>query len=254
MQFSLEPLLAFLESLATSISLEFFVVVGAFLEEIIAPIPSPFVMSTAAVLAQVQNYSLVQLAFIVLLASVAKTASSYLVYFAADKFGDVMITYFGKFFGINHSHITKLTKVLTDSKWDEVLLFLARAIPIVPTFPVSVVAGAMKYPVRSYLTATFFGIFLRNCFYLWVAYVGWEQIQIIYAKLLDQPIWIVVGGVALVGAFLILLKGKDVVWEKYLKSLPKAELEKTSEEAADEQPVKQTAQSSPKKRKKSRAN
>lgn len=223
MQFSLDSLLAFLESLATSISLEFFVVVGAFLEEIIAPIPSPFVMSTAAVLAQIQGYSLVQLALIVLLASVAKTASSFIVYFAADKFGDVMITYFGKFFGINHAHITKLTKVLTDSKWDELLLFLARAIPIVPTFPVSVVAGAMKYPVRSYLSMTFLGIVIRNVFYLWVAYVGWEQIQAIYARLIGQPWLLVLGGLLLVLLFVALLKGKDRVWERYVTSLPKSD-------------------------------
>lgn len=210
------PILNFLESLATSVSLEAFVVIGAFLEELLAPIPSPFVMTTAAVLAQVQGYNVFQLGILVVFAAVAKTASSYVVYVVADKAEDVIIGKFGKYFGISHRHIERIGKMLTGSWWDDVLLFFARAIPIVPTFPVSVGAGVIKYSVRSYVLMTFLGTAVRSIFYLWIAYFGWTQFQALRFQLWEHPVWLVLG--VLVGAVLLvlILRTKETIWERFL--------------------------------------
>jgi len=211
-----QPLINWLESLATSVSLEFFVVVGAFLEEIIAPIPSPFVMTTAAVLAQVQGYSNVQLGFLVFIAALAKTASSYVVYVIADKAEDVVVGKFGKYFGVSHKHIERIGFFLTKTWWDNVLLLLARSIPIVPTFPISVGAGVIKYDLKGYLAMTFIGTFIRNIFYLWIAYFGFSQFQTLKEELWNHPLWFAIGVIVFLLIIIYIMKKKDTLWEKLL--------------------------------------
>ncbi len=216
----LAPLINWIESLATSVSLEVFVVVGAFLEELIAPIPSPFVMTTAAVLAQVQGYTWMHLGFLILLATAAKTLSTYCVYVIADKAEDVVIGRFGKYFGVSHGHIESLGKMLTKSWWDDVLLLIARSVPIIPTFPVSVGAGVIKYNVRSYVLMTFIGTFIRNIIYLWVAYFGWNGFQAIRRDLWEHPLWLAIGVIVLLLIFIWIMRAKDTLWERILRRNP----------------------------------
>jgi len=214
-----------IESLAHSVSLEFFVVVGAFLEELVAPIPSPFVMTTASVLAQVQQYTWAQYLFLILLATVAKTVSTFLVYLVSDKAEDLLVGKFGHYFGLSHSHIEKIGLLLTKSNWGNVLFLIARALPIVPTFPVSVGAGVIKFPIRSYISLTFLGILIRNTFYLLVAMFGWNFLQIIQETLIKYPfLAVLLAGVAISGLIYV-LKKKDVIWESFLLNFSTPELE-----------------------------
>ena len=211
-----EPLLTWLESLATTTSLEFFVFIAAFLEEIIAPIPSPFVMTTAAVLAKVQNYSLLQIAILVILASLAKTASSYLIYVLADKAEDVVVGKFGKYFGVTTESIERIGKMLSKTWWDDVLLFLSRAIPLIPTSVVTVVAGMIKYEPRSFLLMTFLGTIIRNIFYLWVAYFGIDVADAMIQRFAQNPAVLVVLFLIGVAGLYFLWKMKDKIWDRFL--------------------------------------
>lgn len=213
----LSPLIAWIESLATQVSLEVFVVVGAFLEEIIAPIPSPFVMTTAAVLAQVQGYTTWHLLVLITLASFAKMLSSYVVYVVADKAEDVIIGKFGKYFGVSHAHIESLGNMLTKSWWDDVLLLIARSLPIVPTFPVSVGAGVIKYSVRSYLLMTFIGTFIRNVIYLLIAFYGWTHLQTWKDELWQHPLWLAIAVIIALLFVIFILKAKDSLWDRLLR-------------------------------------
>lgn len=213
------PLLTWLESLATTVSLEFFTVFGAFLEELIAPIPSPFVMTTAAVLAQVQNYTLSHLVFLILLASVAKTASSYAVYVIADKAEDIIIGKYGRYFGISHKHIESLGRLLTKTWFDDVLLFFARALPFIPTFPISVGCGVIKYSVRSYILMTFFGTVIRNIFYVWIAYFGWTQFQALRDQLWNNPLWLAIGVIVGLVMIIALMRAKETIWERLMSKI-----------------------------------
>lgn len=212
-----EFLIAWLEQIATNISLELFVVVGAFLEEIIAPIPSPFVMATAAVIAKEQNYMLLQLAFVILIGAIAKTASTYVVYVAADKAEDVLIGKMGKYVGIDHSHIEKIGNILRGTWWDDVLLFLSRAIPLVPTFPISAAAGVIKYNLKSYILLTFIGSIIRNVFYLWIGYFGYAQIEKLWNALKEQPVLVALILMILVVSVVAVIKLKDYLYEIFLE-------------------------------------
>lgn len=211
-----EPLIQWLAALATSVSLEVFVVVAGFLEEIIAPIPSPFVMTTAAALAKAQNLSTLHVGFIVLLAAAAKTASSYLIYVIVDKAEDVVVGRYGKYFGVNHESIERIGKMLDKSKWDDVLLFFARAIPVVPTSVVTVVAGVIKYNPKSFLLMTFLGGIIRNLFYLWIAYFGIDVIDALFTQFKQSPIILAILFFIALAGLVFLFKAKDALWEKFI--------------------------------------
>lgn len=210
-------LLDWLQSLATGISLEVFVFVGAFLEEIIAPIPSPFVMTNAAALSKVQAYSWLQIGILIVLAAIAKTASSAILYVVVDKAEDVVLGKFGKYVGVTHKQIEKIGSFLSESWWDDVLLLLARALPFVPTSLVTVAAGAIRYKFSSFVIMTFLGTILRNLFYFWVGYFGWSYVQRIWDEFSHHPLGIlsiIVGiGIAIYAA----LKVKDLLWSKVMK-------------------------------------
>lgn len=212
----MENLLSFLESLAHNTSLELFVVLGAFLEEIIAPIPSPFVMTTAAVIGQAQNYGYFQLFIVIILAAIAKTAATYVVYFASDKAEDVVVGKLGKYVGVSHREIERIGKLLTGSWWDDVLLFFARALPFVPSFLVSVGAGVIKYNVKSYLVMTFLGTIFRNLFYLVVGYLGWAELVKFWDQIKGSPAFVVALVVGVIALIWFLMKVKDDIFERMM--------------------------------------
>jgi membrane protein DedA with SNARE-associated domain len=217
----LNYLLNWLSSLATSMNSDVFVIAGAFLEEIIAPIPSPFVMTTIAVIAQSQSFSFSYLVWLVILASAAKTLSGLLIYVIVDKAEDVVVGKYGKYFGVNHDSLEKIGSMLNNSWWDDVLLLVSRAIPIIPTSLVTVAAGAIKYNVISFITMTFLGTIIRNAFYLFISYYGWEYIDVIKNKIVSNPGTIVVTGLISIVIIIGVMKLKNILWEKMLNSSKK---------------------------------
>jgi membrane protein DedA with SNARE-associated domain len=222
----IDQIILWLENLSRSINLELFVVIGSFLEEIIAPIPSPFVMTTAAALAQAQDYVLLQLAVLVVVASLAKTVSSYLIYFAADKLEDVVVNRFGKYVGLSHKLIEQIGSFLTGTWIDDLLMILARALPFVPTILVSAGAGVIKYNKKSFIITTFLGIIIRNAFYLWVGYIGATQAEQLWLQIKDHPVFIVLAMMTVILIIYALIKTKDAMFEKMM-SLKKAPTKET---------------------------
>lgn len=170
----LETLILWLEQYAQQVPLPWFAFVGAFLEEIIAPIPSPFVMTTSGSIAASQNATVATLLLVAVVASLGKTIASYLVYVISDRAEDLVVNRFGKYIGVNHKEIEKLGKYLNKGWRDDLILFALRAIPIMPTAPVSVIAGVIKLNMRTYLFGTFFGNIVRNIFYLYLGFLSLE--------------------------------------------------------------------------------
>jgi len=212
----IDQIVTWLENLSQTINLQLFVVIGAFLEEIIAPIPSPFVMTTTAALAQAQNYVFLQLMLIVLVASIAKTISSFLIYLAADKLEDVVVDKLGKYIGVSHKLIEQIGGFLTGTWVDDFLMILARALPFIPTSLVSVGAGVIKYSKKSFMITTFLGVIIRNSFYLWVGYVGITQLEHVWQEVKGHPFFIAIVAILLALVLYSLLKLKDHLFEKFI--------------------------------------
>jgi membrane protein DedA with SNARE-associated domain len=211
-----DQIISWLEYLSQTININFFVVIGAFLEEIIAPIPSPFVMTTAAVIAKAQQFTMVQLITVVIVASIAKTMSSCLFYLVANKLGDLIIDKFGKFIGLSHKLIDQMNAFLTGTWVDDFLIVVARALPFIPTSLVSAGAGIIKYDIKSFALMTFFGIIIRDALYLWVGYFGWTQLENIWQQIKGNQFFIVLLGLVLIFVIWLLFKLKDYLFDKFI--------------------------------------
>jgi len=61
-------------------------------------------------------------------------------------------------------------------------MIVLRALPFVPTLPVSVIAGLIKLDIWTYIFSTFIGTYIRFMFYLVLAYEGVKK----YSGLLDK--------------------------------------------------------------------
>lgn len=152
------------------VPLEIFTFFGALVEEVIAPIPSPIIMTTAGSIAFSQGRALIYLLVLALIGSLGKTIGAWILYFIADKGEDVILTRFGKFIGINHTHVEQIGKKLGNGWRDYVVLTGLRALPVMPSAPISVVCGILKIDLKTYLISTFAGTTLRNLLFIYLGY------------------------------------------------------------------------------------
>lgn len=166
------PIITYLERLAQYVPLEVFTIIGTFLEEVIAPIPSPFVLTTAGTITKAQNNPLSYILFIAILASISKTFGGWLLYNLTDKIEDVFTSKFGKFIGITSNDVEKIGSYFNGGKKDWLVLFALRSIPIFPSSPISITAGLIKIKMKTFLLTTFTGTIIRNLCYLYLGYAG----------------------------------------------------------------------------------
>lgn len=168
-----QVILVWLSQVSQSMPVSLFVILGSIVEELIPPIPSPFVMTSAGALLKAQAASLLEISFIVLLVTTIKTATAWIWYVLGDKTEDVVtqnkiVQKKGKKVGFSHKKIEALGKKLSKGFGDEVAMFILRAFPLIPTSLVSIAAGVIKLNKRSYLYTTFLGMLVRNIFYILV--------------------------------------------------------------------------------------
>lgn len=153
--------------------LDFFVFVGSIIEELIGPIPSTLVMTTAGVLAHLDGRTLVYVAWLALLGSLGKTLGASVYYVIGDKLEDKIVNRYGGIFGLRHEEIENIGKKFGKHHWkDGGILFLLRAIPFVPSVPVSIACGVIKLDWRVYLWATYFGTLLKDFVYVYSGFAG----------------------------------------------------------------------------------
>ena len=173
----MQMVILWLENLAQQVSVTWFTLIGAFIEELIAPIPSPLVMTLSGSIAASQQRTVLFLLVLACIGSAGKTLGSYLIYLVADKAEDFFIDRFGRFLGVSHGDTEGLGKMFSQGRRDDVTIFLLRAIPIMPTAPVSVIAGLIKLNVRTYIISSFLGTIVRNMIYLYLGYTSLGAIE-----------------------------------------------------------------------------
>ena len=172
----------YLLGLAHVLPIKVFVVVASFVEEVIAPIPSPTVMVLSGSIAQVQGYVLSGLLLLSVLGAVGKTIGALIIYGLSEKIGGAMITRFGKYFGIAYEDIQILGARLTGGFRDYLIMTGLRSLPVMPSSIVSVGSGLLKVRLRVYIVSTFIGTMIRDSFYLYVGYEGMDMLQALVNK------------------------------------------------------------------------
>ncbi|MCL5090699.1 MAG: VTT domain-containing protein [Patescibacteria group bacterium] len=209
---------------ANQVPLEFFALIGSFVEELVAPIPSPLVMATAGSIAKLQGQGFFFLMEIALIAAVSKTATSWIYYFIADKAEDVLTKRLGRFIGFSHKEVEGIGKYFNGTIKDDVILVLLRAFPLMPSPPVSIACGFIKLNIITYLRSTLIGSFFRSFVFLYLGYSGLE----IYRSLLNgidsiQSLMNIIIGLVILGvfAFIYYKRGKGDIHEWLKKKIGK---------------------------------
>jgi len=173
----MEPILNFLHNLSTQVPLSIYTSIGGLFEEIVAPIPSPLIMTTAGSIAQEQGRVALYIVLISAFAAVGKTVGALIIYYFADKAEDVVLTKFGKFLGITHKEVESFGKKFNNSWHDDVLLIFLRAVPIFPGAPVAAVCGLIKLNLRTYIQSTLIGVWIRSIIFGYIGYYGLSYLE-----------------------------------------------------------------------------
>ena len=98
----IEATLNFFENISKTMPLPAYILIGSLAEEIIAFIPSPFILTLSGSLAASQGQNIIFLFLLGFIATFAKTIGSYVFYIIADKAEDIITGKFGRIFGLSH--------------------------------------------------------------------------------------------------------------------------------------------------------
>ncbi|MBT7440161.1 hypothetical protein HN789_02885 [archaeon] len=141
------------------------VVLGVIIETIIVPLPSPLILMTAGYVL-IPHGSLLSVLWaalwISLIAGLAQTIGSYLLYFIGYYGGKPVIVNFEKWHGVSWKDIKRFEKKFSKKRKEEITLFFLRALPIMPLSVISGVVGIMKMDFKKFTLYTFLGVIPRN--------------------------------------------------------------------------------------------
>lgn len=211
-----------IKTLAETLPLELFVIIGGFVEEVVGPIPSPLVMTSAGTIALTQGHTFLYVLLLSFLGGIGKTLAAWLLYILGHKAEYWIVGRWGRLLGLSHESVASLTKRLTGhGAWDDLALFVLRALPILPAAPVSVLCGVLRLPLKSYLSMTFLGYSMRNLFFLSVGFVGADAYRAIIQDIRawEAVLWIAsILAVFALGVWLY-THAKRGWWERTLERL-----------------------------------
>lgn len=190
------------------------VVIGALIEEIFVPIPSPLIPMAAGSII-LEPYNTLQAAalnafFIIALpASIASVVSSYFVYTIAYFGGESVIKRYGRYMDLEWREVEQLERHF-GSENQKYLVMVFRAIPIVPLSLVSGAAGLFQMNWKKYGVWSFYGMLPRN---FGLAMLGWYLTDDLMAvagsiSTLSHAVAVVI--VATVAGFILYRKTRDL--------------------------------------------
>lgn len=166
------------------------VLLAAFLEEIIAPIPSSLVAMSAGFFLIPTEYTWLQAIVaaslkVAIPMSVGITTGSLVVYAIAYFGGKSIIARYGKWFGISWTTIEKTEQKFTKGYADELTLLGARVLPFVPSVAISAFCGLVHYPIKTFIVLSFVGSLIRSVI---MAMIGWQvrDAYIAYVEIISQ--------------------------------------------------------------------
>lgn len=171
----LEGIILYLEGIILAYG-PFGVFLGSIIEEVIAPIPSTLViMGTSFVVlkgAVIAPDTVITLFLsVVLPASLGVTLGSLVIYALAYYLGKELIDRWGRYLGVSWKNIEKAQEKFEESRNDEILLFIVRALPIIPSVAINVFSGFVRYDLKKFLAITFLGTLVRAFI---LGFLGWQ--------------------------------------------------------------------------------
>lgn len=154
------------------------VIIGGLIEQVIVPIPSPLIPMAAGFLfipSGAFSFSILRQVFTkaAIPFAIGSTIGSTIVYLVTWYGGKWAIDKFHKWLGFGWDDVEGLQKkYFTGKSTDELLIFIFRAIPMMPSVLVSAVCGVIRIKPWSYYIFTFLGLLVRGVI---LGFLGWES-------------------------------------------------------------------------------
>lgn len=182
------------------------VFIGVIIESVIVPIPSPLIiMGAGAILIEPELSA--GAAFwpiivrIVLPGAVASTLGAYFAYGIAFWGGKPVIDRFSRFLGFDWDEVRAMEARIEGRV--NAMIFLLRALPIVPLSLISGAAGVLRLPAFQFGLWTFLGSVPRCLLLAWLGFLARDTYMGL-AKNINR-VESVVSGLIVVGAFALIL-------------------------------------------------
>lgn len=155
------------------------VIIAGMVEQVIVPIPSPVIPMAAGFIFVPQTvtgfFEVFKTIFLkaALPFSIGSTIGSTIVYLAAWFGGKWLINKFSRWLEITWDDVEAIRKkYFKDKAYDEIIIFVSRAIPIVPSVLFTAACGAIRIKPVSFYLATGLGFIVRGLILGWV---GWQS-------------------------------------------------------------------------------
>jgi len=151
------------------------VFVGVLIESVLAPLPSPLIIMAAGFIMLEANVPFFEILLpltltIVLPGAIASTIGSYIGYSIGYFGGKPLIKRFEWLLGVSWEELDSAAKYFQKGYSDSLIIFFARAIPIVPLSVFSALAGVIRIKLNNFTIYTFLGAIFR-IFILGI--IGW---------------------------------------------------------------------------------
>ncbi len=147
--------------------------IAAFTGEVIAPLPSPLLIIGATFFFKASFSWLLfykVIFYVVLPLTLGSTIGATVIYLIAYYGGKPAIERLNKYLRISWNDIERFEQRLSKRKFDVLILFISRCIPLVPTTIANVLSGVIRMSPIYYIAATFLGIFIRIILLLFIFY------------------------------------------------------------------------------------
>ncbi len=142
------------------------VVIGVLIESVLAPIPSPLIIMAAGFLLLPAGVSfidiLIPLIFMIVIpGALASTLGSFIGYAIGYYGGKPLIKKFNWLLDISWDELEDGVNKFGKGNRDEITIFTARALPVIPLSVFSGVAGGLRLNIKTFTLYTFLGTLVR---------------------------------------------------------------------------------------------
>ena len=158
-------------------------------EEVIAPIPSAFVMLLAGFtfLHGPVGFSFLYdlFVYVILPVSIGGVLGSLFIYYLSFYIGRPFVEKWGKWFGLSLLDVDRVSVSYQSKQKEGWALFVLRAIPVIPSVAISSFAGLIGMPLRSYITYSMLGVAVRA---IVLGLIGWQvgDVYATYANVISR--------------------------------------------------------------------
>ncbi len=149
---------------------------GSILEQVVTPIPSSVVVLGASFFLMkgvALSAGSLQTMFlnISIPAALGVTLGSLVYYGICYKIGIPFVERAGKYLGVSLEDLEGVEKRVKESRYENLFLFAARCVPVIPSIAISLFCGLIRYNPRNYVLITFFGAMVQASI---LGIIGWQ--------------------------------------------------------------------------------